>query len=675
MLLSTFLHLPGIGHIKEESLWRNGICTWDDYEKNLNLQLGLFKGEYNLLEKSRIALEKKDADFFAHHLPSKEYYRIIQTFPKETLFVDIETTGLSRYYDKITIVGWSINNQYDTYISGDNTKKMYEAFKNAKAIVTFNGSFFDIPFLKKEFSDLPIPACHIDLRFFSFRYKFKGGQKKIEKILNFIRPEDVREIGSEAAPVLWHRYKWKDIDSLKRLIVYNQYDIYGMKFIIDYLVTENLLHTSIPFQEKNIYKFYQKPKKLNFSFKHEEDKIKLIRFKGEIGPKIKFKNLPDFKNLKIVGIDLSGGEKRGTGWCFLKDKKVDTELLFLTQDIIEKTINCKPDIISIDSPLSLPEGRINVYDSDPTRNQYGIMRLCERDLKKRGVNVYPCLIRSMQKLTERGMILADTFRKMGYPVIESFPGAAQDILDIPRKRASIEYLIKGLEEFGVKGKYVKEKVSHDELDAITSALVGYFFWAGQFEALGNIQEDYLIIPSLIDEKNEWFKEKVVGISGPISAGKTTSAQYIETKGYSYSRYSLILNKLLEDEKEKINRENLQEIGNEINKEKGQRWLGQEVMKMHKSDKKLVIDGLRFPEDHAFWKEHYGPNFFHIFIKTDEILRKNRYYKDKKNNIPFEEAISKPVERKVTELQYLADHKIENNETKAKLYNKIEKILK
>jgi predicted nuclease with RNAse H fold len=146
--------------------------------------------------------------------------------------------------------------------------------------------------------------------------------------------------------------------------------------------------------------------------------------------------------------------------------------------------------------LTLPKGRTTVFNDDPGRKEFGIMRHCERTLKRRGVNVYPCLIDSMQKLTKRGMELAETFRKLGIPVIESYPGAAQDIMKIPRKRASLEYLEKGLANFGIEGEYTRQTVSHDELDAITSALVGLFFWSGRFERLGTIEEDYLIIPDL-----------------------------------------------------------------------------------------------------------------------------------------------------------------------------------
>jgi predicted nuclease with RNAse H fold len=102
----------------------------------------------------------------------------------------------------------------------------------------------------------------------------------------------------------------------------------------------------------------------------------------------------------------------------------------------------------------------------------------------------------MQKLTERGMRLAKEFRKLGYKVIESYPGAAQDIMRIPRKKSSLDDLAGGLQAFGLKGACLTEGCSHDELDAITSAVVGYFYLTGDHEALGNEHEEWLIIPKL-----------------------------------------------------------------------------------------------------------------------------------------------------------------------------------
>jgi predicted nuclease with RNAse H fold len=92
------------------------------------------------------------------------------------------------------------------------------------------------------------------------------------------------------------------------------------------------------------------------------------------------------------------------------------------------------------------------------------------------------------------MRLADVLRKQGLQVIESYPGAAQDILGIPRKGASLEELKWGLNRAGIDGDYLKGRVTHDEVDAITSALVGLFYLADDYIALGTPQEDYLIVP-------------------------------------------------------------------------------------------------------------------------------------------------------------------------------------
>ena len=85
----------------------------------------------------------------------------------------------------------------------------------------------------------------------------------------------------------------------------------------------------------------------------------------------------------------------------------------------------------------------------------------------------------------RGMRLAEELRKHGLHVIESYPGAAQDILGIPRKGSSLEELKWGLNRAGISGRYLKDRVTHDEVDAITSALVGLFYLADDYIALGN----------------------------------------------------------------------------------------------------------------------------------------------------------------------------------------------
>jgi predicted nuclease with RNAse H fold len=189
---------------------------------------------------------------------------------------------------------------------------------------------------------------------------------------------------------------------------------------------------------------------------------------------------------RIVGIDLTGSEKRATGWALMDGPLATTKSIRTDEELIAETLAAKPDLVSIDSPLSLPEG----YG----RADVPIYRKCELALKRMGISVFWCLLPSMQMLTHRGIKLAAALREAGCKVIESYPGAAQDILGIPRKKASLEELKQGLSRAGITGDFLSTHVTHDEVDAITSALVGLFYLADDYIALGTPAEDYLVVP-------------------------------------------------------------------------------------------------------------------------------------------------------------------------------------
>jgi predicted nuclease with RNAse H fold len=167
-----------------------------------------------------------------------------------------------------------------------------------------------------------------------------------------------------------------------------------------------------------------------------------------------------------------------------------TKSLSTDDQLFAETVGAHPDLVSIDSPLSLPEGWT---DPDVPCGQ-PIYRKCELALKRMGISVFWCLLPTMKCLTTRGMRLAQRLRDAGLKVIESYPGAAQDLLGIPRKGSSLEELKWGLSRAGIKGDFLRGKVTHDEVDAITSALVGLFYLADDYIALGNASEDYLIVP-------------------------------------------------------------------------------------------------------------------------------------------------------------------------------------
>ena len=219
---------------------------------------------------------------------------------------------------------------------------------------------------------------------------------------------------------------------------------------------------------------------------------------------------------------------------------------------------------------------------------------------------------------------------------------------IPRKGAGPEWLKTGLRDFGVSGDYEQSAVTHDELDAITSALVGTFHLTGMTEGLGTEDEPPLIIPQLQKERDL----VAVGVSGPIAAGKTTLARALERKGFAYTRFSLVLDDLLAERGLPRDRLNRQKLGNEINLGGRQRWLSARTVARVADADRIVIDGLRFPDDHAFMVERFGAGFRHVFVEAGADLRCSRY-EDGGPNVSFDDASGALVERRVGEMRSLA----------------------
>jgi len=200
------------------------------------------------------------------------------------------------------------------------------------------------------------------------------------------------------------------------------------------------------------------------------------------------------KDPSCIGIDLSGSERKASGLCVLRGKDAALFRVRTDEEIVQITESSGTHLVSIDSSLGLPAGRCCASDSCSCR-RFGIMRECERVLRKRGIRVFPTLIPSMQSLTIRGIRLAGILRQNGYTVIESYPGGTQDILGISRKKEGILPLETGLKTLGVEIHCERERVTHDELDALTSAIAGYFFLAGRYESIGNTVEGFLILPN------------------------------------------------------------------------------------------------------------------------------------------------------------------------------------
>jgi hypothetical protein len=188
----------------------------------------------------------------------------------------------------------------------------------------------------------------------------------------------------------------------------------------------------------------------------------------------------------IIGLDLAGSDKRPTGVCILKEMKSETGILYTDQEIIDKIQQVNPEIIAVDAPLSLPNGRKSIEERTNTH-----LRECDRELLKRRIKFFPITLGPMRKLTERGIKLKKILESMGYKVIEVYPGGAQDVLNIPRKQKGLDKLIKGLKNLNIIG--LKEEMNDHELDAVTCAYVGKLFLEGKTLTFGN-SDKAIIMP-------------------------------------------------------------------------------------------------------------------------------------------------------------------------------------
>ena len=137
MIKSTFIFIPGIGVKTEEYLWKKGIITWEDLKRCTNT-ISLNKAKRKIIEdylnRANDALSKHNISFFMKYLPQKEYWRMYNEFRTKTLFLDIETTGLSLYYDKITVIGTYDGHTNKLFIRGNNLDEIVNYLQNYKTI-------------------------------------------------------------------------------------------------------------------------------------------------------------------------------------------------------------------------------------------------------------------------------------------------------------------------------------------------------------------------------------------------------------------------------------------------------------------------------------------------------------------------------------------------------------
>jgi len=171
--------------------------------------------------------------FFRDRLPVAALWRVYEDFKKSAVYLDIETSGYYQGIDEITVIGMYDGQTVRSFVQGINLDEFELAIAPYELIITFNGSQFDLPFIRRQFPNIALPPAHIDLRFFLRKLGYRGGLKTIEKSIGLFRNAAIAGMDGYDAVLLWNAYQSGDESALERLILYNTADIVDLEPLME----------------------------------------------------------------------------------------------------------------------------------------------------------------------------------------------------------------------------------------------------------------------------------------------------------------------------------------------------------------------------------------------------------------------------------------------------------
>ncbi|MGE5892830.1 MAG: ribonuclease H-like domain-containing protein [bacterium] len=249
MIRNSFIFLDGIGEKTERLLWQKGILSWDDFLSAEIVPLGI-RSRRTLYEESLIyfahELLQDNAKPFARFMQRRDHWRLFDHFGNRACCLDIETNGMPPHDGgEITMVGFYDGRTLRQYIRGINLSEesIAEELVSCKLLITFFGSVFDIPFLKRKYRSLDFAIPHFDLCFAAKRAGITGGLKKVEPQLGILRDEHIRNLNGFDAVKLWQEWNRGKSAALETLCSYNAADTVNL-FGLAGIIYEKLLELS-----------------------------------------------------------------------------------------------------------------------------------------------------------------------------------------------------------------------------------------------------------------------------------------------------------------------------------------------------------------------------------------------------------------------------------------------
>ncbi len=240
MIENSFVHLPGIGHETEQRFWTAGVRTWDDLEKNLGELLGgkrALKIE-RALQECRAAREAGEFSYFQERLKGGDMWRLLPAFLAEgqgdnIAYLDIETTGLGFPPEcSSTTIAVLFRGKLEVeHVHERKRLLVKELEREAGMFITFNGSTFDLPFLRREFK-VALTQPHIDLRYWMARLDRRGGLKAIQQTFKEVPQREYMDIDGFDAVRLWNLHRRAVPNALETLKTYNAEDTLVLEHLV-----------------------------------------------------------------------------------------------------------------------------------------------------------------------------------------------------------------------------------------------------------------------------------------------------------------------------------------------------------------------------------------------------------------------------------------------------------
>jgi uncharacterized protein YprB with RNaseH-like and TPR domain len=257
MLEHTFCHINGIGARSEAELWAKGALSWEDALAGRFEASRPFKDFLKRkIEESAQQLEAGNARFFSERLGSGFAWRMFNAFRRSTVYLDIETTGVSGEGEHITTIAMYDGERVHSYVHDENPLWVREFLAQFKVVVTYNGKSFDVPMIRKHLS-LEMDHAHLDLRFILASLGLKGGLKGCERRLGISR-EELDGADGYTAVLLWEDFRRTGArKSLETLLAYNALDAANLETLM--VMAYNMKLAETPFHDSHALPLPEKP--------------------------------------------------------------------------------------------------------------------------------------------------------------------------------------------------------------------------------------------------------------------------------------------------------------------------------------------------------------------------------------------------------------------------------